>query len=95
MIYSAIMTGKPPHGQKQGYGSAVRGQAALPYIEDFYGIGQIIVRLVKQAMPQAGTHQRPNNEGVEQGIQQLERYPFPFEEAFENVIPYGKGNNKK
>ncbi len=46
-------------------------------------------------MTQTRPYQGSNYQGIEQRIQQPYGYLLSFEKIFKNVIPYGKGNDKK
>ena len=50
---------------------AVARQSAFPYLQDFHRIGQVIIRRIEEAMPQARTDNRAHYRIYQQRI-----YPF-------------------
>ncbi len=53
------------------------------YLPESLPAAEIIVRLIKQAMSQASTHDCTDEQCIKQRVKQCLRYSFPLEEPFE------------
>ena len=84
----AIAVGEPPHREQQRDGAAVAGQAALPgheYLQESGPGAEIVVRLVEDAVAEAGADDRGDQQGVEQRIHQLGVHLLAGEEPLEKI----------
>ena len=52
----------------------------MPHLDYLSGVFEVIFRLVKQAVPQAGAHDGANQQGVQQRFKQVGILPFAFVE---------------
>ena len=87
VIFSSVMLCKPPHCNKQSYGSAMAGKAAFPwheYLLEAFPAAEIIVRLIEEAMAETGTHDSTYQKSIEQRIKKSLRHSFLSEEAPED-----------
>ena len=76
-VFPAVFVHVPPHGQQYAYSSSVRGQAAFPGHQYLPGMGQVVFRVVEQAMPQPGADDSSYEECNQKRVQRLGRQALP------------------
>ena len=87
IVLLPVVVREPPHPEDQGDGAAMAGEAALPRHEDLpeaLPAAQVVVRLVEQAVPEAGAHDGADQQGIEQRVQQFRVDLLALEEPFED-----------
>ena len=80
--------GEPPDRKKQGYCASVAGKASFPgheNLEEALPGTEIVVRLIEDAMAQAGSHDGGNQHRAEQRVEKRGRGSFPLEEPLEKI----------
>ena len=95
----AVPAGEPDHGKDKRYGAAMAGEPALPRLEDLpeaFPAAEIIIRLVKQAVPEARAHYRGYKERVKERVEKFLGHAFTLEEPFEYVpAEYESGDEQE
>ena len=69
VVALAVLMGEPPDRKKQGYCASVAGKASFPgheNLEEALPGTEIVVRLIEDAMAQAGSHDGGNQHRAEQ-----------------------------
>ena len=98
VVFPAVMPCKPPHCDKEGYGTSMTGETSLPRHENFseaLPAAQIIIRLIEEAVAQTGTYDCTYEKGIEKRIQQCFRNAFPSEESSENEPTENESRHEK
>ena len=80
-----VLARKKPQTDEQTDGRAVAGQSSLMNVEDLDGMGQIVSRIVEQAMPESGADDRRQHAVPEDRVEQLVGISLPLDDAAENV----------
>ena len=90
---------KPPHCNEEGYRTSMAGETAFPrheYLSESLPAAQIVVRLIEEAMTQAGTYYGSYQKGVEKRIKKGLGHALPPEEPSEyEPTEYESRNEKK
>ena len=87
VIFTTIMSCKPPHCNKESYCTAMAGKTALPrheYLPKSFPAAKIIVWLIEETMSETSSYNGSDKKSVKKRIKQDYRHTFSLEEPLEN-----------
>ena len=87
IIFTTIMSCKPPHCNKESYCAAMAGKTTLPwheYLPESFPAAKIIVWLIEETVSETSSYNGSDKKSVKKRIKQGYRHAFSLEEPLEN-----------
>ena len=86
VIFTTIMSCKPPHCNKESYCASVAGKTAFPrheYLPESFPAAKIIVWLVEKTVSETRAYDSSDKKGIKKWIKKALRHSFSLEESLE------------